>query len=73
MTVPFLQYLAGGLPHFMELRNGGPDGPERTRGEQRGGGSEQAGSPGMEEKEPSSRHTALQSESGNSPFISNPG
>jgi len=37
MMVPFLKYLAGGLPRFMELRNGGPDGPERRRGEQRGG------------------------------------
>ena len=27
----------------MELRNGGPDGPKRRRGEQRGGGHEQAG------------------------------
>src|SRR5512135_314711 len=33
----FSYCLAGGLPHFMELRNGGPDGPERKRGEQRGG------------------------------------
>jgi len=37
MKAPFLQCLAGGLPYFMELQNGGPDGPERRRGEQRGG------------------------------------
>jgi hypothetical protein len=26
-----------GFPYFMELRNGGPDAPERMRGEKRGG------------------------------------
>ena len=39
MMVPFLKCLAGGLPHFMELRNGGPDGPERSEGNSEGGGS----------------------------------
>jgi len=37
MVVFSVVTLAVGLPHFMGLRNGGPDGPERERGEQRGG------------------------------------
>jgi len=33
----FLKCLVEGLRHFMVLRNGGPPGPERSRGEQGGG------------------------------------
>ena len=34
---PFPEGPAGGLRHFKKLRNGGPPGPERMRGEQGGG------------------------------------
>jgi len=34
VMMSFLKCLVGGLRHFKALRNGGPPGPERSRGEQ---------------------------------------